>query len=182
MRKGDPITTYSGVNFYILDPKEEEILDVDIAHALSLMCRANGHFRYFYSVAQHSLNCLREAEARGYSPRLQLACLIHDGSEAYLSDITRPVKQYLLVYHTYEETIQNMVYARYGVGNLTEEERAMVASVDDVVLHYEFAMLHKQPFEEEAPGKHAELDFSLRQTGEVETEFLEKLHHLQKLL
>ncbi len=182
MRKGDPITTYSGVDFYILDPKEEEILDADIAHALSLLCRANGHFRFFYSVAQHSLNCLKEAQARGYSDRLQMACLIHDGSEAYLSDITRPVKQYLSAYHTYEERIQSMVYARYGVGELTEEERSMVASVDDVLLHYEFSALHKQPFEEAAPEKYGEFDFSLRQTEEVEAAFLEELCRLKKLL
>ncbi len=181
MRKGDPITTYSGLDFYILDPKEEEILEVDIAHALSLLCRANGHFRSFYSVAQHSLNCLKEAAARGYSLRVQMACLVHDGSEAYLSDITRPVKQYLSAYHEFEEKIQKLVYRRFGVGNLTEEERLLVALVDDLVLHYEFASLH-QPFPGDEPEKHAEFDFSCRPMADVEAEFLRELSRLKTYL
>jgi 5'-deoxynucleotidase YfbR-like HD superfamily hydrolase len=65
----------------------DQIDERDIAHALSLVCRANGHFPHFFSVAQHSINCMKEAAARGYSTRVQLGCLLHDGSEAYLSDI-----------------------------------------------------------------------------------------------
>ena len=75
------------------------LIDInDIAHALSMLCRANGHFHTFHSVGQHSINCAREAMARGYSRRVQLACLLHDASEAYLSDVTRPVKAELPKY------------------------------------------------------------------------------------
>ena len=81
-----------------LCPKQEEIRIEDIAHAQSLMTRANGHFPEFYSVGQHSIACAREAIARNYSSRVVLACLLHDGSEAYLSDITRPVKGELSEY------------------------------------------------------------------------------------
>lgn len=92
------ITTYTKKTFDPLAPKEE-FLDIhDIAHSLSLLCRANGHFPEFYSVGEHCLNCAREAQARGYSVRVQLACLLHDASEAYLSDVTRPVKSALPEY------------------------------------------------------------------------------------
>ena len=104
------ITTYSKVHFTPLEPKEEEILLEDIVHAQSLMTRANGHFPEFYSVAQHSIACGKEAAARGYSGRVILACLLHDASEAYLSDITRPVKAELDGYHKMEETLQNALY------------------------------------------------------------------------
>ena len=68
---------------------DESLLDIkDIAHALSLMCRGNGHVQYFYSVAQHSLACAKEAKIRGYSKEVILGCLLHDGSEVYLSDVT----------------------------------------------------------------------------------------------
>ena len=51
----DWIQTYSGKKFYPLDPRPEDIDIRDIAHALSLNCRFNGHCRCFYSVAEHSV-------------------------------------------------------------------------------------------------------------------------------
>ena len=75
----------------------------DIAHPLSFLTRANGHFAQFYSVGQHCIQCAKEASARGYNDRLALACLLHDASEAYLSDITRPVKKNLPGYRDVEK-------------------------------------------------------------------------------
>jgi len=52
-----PISTYTGRHF---DPYHAVAADLDvrdIAHAQSLMTRANGHFPAFYSVGQHSLAC-----------------------------------------------------------------------------------------------------------------------------
>jgi hypothetical protein len=99
----DFIITFSKQKFSPLQAKAEEIDIIDIAHALSLLCRANGHIRHFYSVAQHSLNCAMEAKARGLSEEIQLACLLHDASEAYISDITRPIKRSLPQYLEFEE-------------------------------------------------------------------------------
>ena len=182
MRKGDPITTYSGVSFYILDPKEEEILDRDIAHSLSLLCRANGHFKHFYSIAQHALNCLLEARMRGFNTRVQMACLIHDGSEAYISDITRPVKQYLPAYREIETSIQSLIFQKYGVGDLTEEEKAQLALVDDILLYHEFGELHLLNLSDKLPEKMAEFDFSLKETQAVEEAFMEALKSLSAQL
>lgn len=79
----DCLTTYTGVSFNTFEPEEDKIRIEDIAHALSLMTRANGHFPEFYSVAQHSIQCCREAIARNYVPQVVMACLLHDASEAY---------------------------------------------------------------------------------------------------
>lgn len=87
-----PISTYTGRHF---DPYHAVAADLDvrdIAHAQSLMTRANGHFPAFYSVGQHSLACAREALVRGEANQTALFCLLHDGAEAYMSDVTRPVK------------------------------------------------------------------------------------------
>ena len=42
----DCITTFSKTNFNTLNPNPDEVKIEDIAHALSLMCRANGHFPF----------------------------------------------------------------------------------------------------------------------------------------
>ena len=61
----EKIRTFSGIHMSPADPRPEEICIEDIAHALSLMTRANGHFPVFYSVAQHSLDCAAMAQAEG---------------------------------------------------------------------------------------------------------------------
>ena len=132
------ITTYQKIHFEPLEPRQEDIRIEDIAHAQSLMTRANGHFPEFYSVAQHSLACAEEARARGYSPRLILACLLHDASEAYLSDITRPVKTALESYRQIEERLQAAIFLRFLGRGLTPEERERVREIDDACLYYEF--------------------------------------------
>ena len=79
----DCITTYTGIHFDPLAPTPEGLEIRDIAHALSLLCRGNGHVQTFFSVGQHCIHCALEAQARGMSRRVVLACLLHDASEAY---------------------------------------------------------------------------------------------------
>ena len=135
------IKTYTGVMFEPLNPNLELIDILDIAHALSMLCRANGHFRSFYSVGQHCINCMKEAAARGYSERVQLACLLHDASEAYLSDVTRPVKQELPKYLEIEKPLQDAIWIKYLGNPLSREEYAQVFEIDDVMLYHEFLSL-----------------------------------------
>ena len=86
----DFITTYTGVHFFPTRPNPDGVRIADVAHALSLLCRGNGHVKTFFSVGQHCLHCAREALARNHSRRVALACLLHDASEAYLSDVPGP--------------------------------------------------------------------------------------------
>ena len=62
--------TYTGKMIDMTNPNPDAIDIRDIAHALSQICRASGHFKHFYSVAQHSINCLKEAIARNYSEKV----------------------------------------------------------------------------------------------------------------
>lgn len=134
----DYIITYTKIHMNPLAPKEEDFNILDIAHALSLLTRANGHFPIFYSVGQHCIACCREALAHGMAPRVSLACLLHDAAEAYLSDITKPVKQYLERYRTAEEQLLSMIYNRFLGGELNAEEKQAVLGIDDTMLYYEF--------------------------------------------
>lgn len=74
----DYILTYTKTRFYPLNPVAVDIRIEDIAHSLSLMPSANSHFKHFYSVAQHAINCYKEAKSRGWSERVQLGCLMHE--------------------------------------------------------------------------------------------------------
>ncbi len=175
----DFIRTFTKIKFYPLDPVSDDIRAEDIAHALSMMTRANGHFAEFYSVGQHSIRCFYEAKARGYSPRIQLACLLHDASEAYLSDITRPVKAHLPAYREIEERLQTMIFERFGL-TLTPQEKSRVKSVDDALLYAEFdAMMGEKVFDE-APGLKASHNFVFREFCAVEQEFLEIFYRLER--
>ena len=87
------LQTYSNHEFY---PKEGRISTIaieDIAHALSHICRYNGHCRKFYSVAEHSVLVSRIVRAM-WPDDIQAiwAALLHDATEAYVGDVTTPLK------------------------------------------------------------------------------------------
>ncbi|MDP4153405.1 MAG: phosphohydrolase, partial [Bacillota bacterium] len=125
-----------------MNPHEEDINIIDIAHALSMLCRANGHMTQFFSVGQHSINCAAEAKKRGFSDRIQFACLLHDASEAYISDITRPVKAVLESYREIEKELQKIIYDKFNIKDLSDEEHLKIDICDDVMLSAEFDAMH----------------------------------------
>ena len=173
--KHDYIVTFSGEEFTPLTPDIKKIHIEDIAHSLSLLCRANGHISYFYSVAQHCINCVSEAKARGYPAKVQLACLMHDASEAYISDITRPVKKHLADYKKIEKTLQDVIYTKFLGAPLTEDEFFVVDEIDSAILVYELnAMLNSKTKKFTDVGVKLASTPSLEQRNfsDVENEFL----------
>ncbi|MFO7637649.1 MAG: phosphohydrolase [Clostridia bacterium] len=172
----DYIRTYSGIHFYPLAPVKEDINIGDIAHSLSLMTRANGHLAHFYSVAQHSINCGREAMARGLSARIALAGLLHDASESYLSDLTRPVKKHFKNYYDIEEKLQRMIYEAFDLDGLSQEEEEIVREIDDTMLYHEFrSIMNYRIFDTEPPLAMPD-DFVEKNFRQVEEEFLALFH------
>ena len=174
------IRTFHGI---IMDPlcaRDEEIQINDIAHALSLLCRANGHFPHFYSVAQHCLNCMEEAQARGYSQKVQLGCLLHDASEAYLSDVIRPIKPHLTGYYEIEARLQNQIYAKWLPSPLTETERKQITEIDDALLYHEFFSLTGHQVTEAAPILQSAPVVAFEEFRDVERRYLECFENLIK--
>ena len=172
------IRTWSGVFFSPLDPSPENILPQDIAHALSLLCRANGHFRCFYSVGQHCLACYDEACARGLSREVRLACLLHDASEAFISDITRPVKHNLPEYLVIEKRLQDTIYRRFGIDPEDAEVMRNVSAIDDAMLYHEFLALSGYPLYDSVPEIASQPVFGFRPFEETEKSYLEILYKL----
>lgn len=164
------ITTYSGKRIDPLDPDADEICVLDIAHALSLLCRGNGHVKYFYSVAQHCIACANEAAARGLSTVVRLACLLHDGAEAYLCDIPRPVKSAMSGYRAAEDRLLGVILTKYIGRPLSDEEYAATREIDDQMLAYEF--LHLMPHGLGEPKLVTRPDYALRLPPDVEKEYL----------
>ena len=122
------IQTYTGKKFYPLDASPKDIDILDIAHALSLVCRYNGHCKQFYSVAQHSVIMVKETSNLPGTPQWKL---LHDSAEAYISDICRPIKPYIINYDTIENRILECVAIKF---NLNIDEYKDVKKADDTLL------------------------------------------------
>lgn len=167
------ITTYTGKNFDPLNV-DESLLDIkDIAHALSLICRGNGHVQHFYSVAQHSLACAKEAKVRGYRKEIILGCLLHDASEAYLSDVTRPIKKELTYYLEVEDVLQNIIW-KYFIGKvLTEEDKRLIFEIDDEMLSLELKELLNEEINNDYLKLKRKVDLSFISFEQIEKEFID---------
>lgn len=172
------ITTYTGKLFDPLIATADEVDITDITHALHLLCRANGHFPHFYSVAQHSINCAREALARGFSERVQLGCLLHDASEAYMSDVTRPLKKLLPDYLKGEERLQNVIWSKWITPELTEEEKKQIFEIDDAIFYYEFLVLMGKRMFNEEPLLKSRSSFDFEDFEKVKNTFLNLFNSL----
>lgn len=119
--RGDWIQTAMGRQFWPIDPRADEVFIDDIAHALSMLCRFGGHCRRFYSVAEHSVLMSRAAP-----PEFKRWALLHDASEAYLVDVPRPIKPFLVGYDEAETKIMQAVAARFGLkGSLPDQVKRM---------------------------------------------------------
>lgn len=164
----DYMCTYSGQMLKPMELKAEDISLEDVSHALSLLCRGGGHLKHFYSVGQHCINCAKEAEARGLSNRVILGCLIHDASEAYVSDIIRPVKKHLPAYIAIEDKILAAVYEHFGLGDLTEKEYSQIRQIDNEILENEIPVLMSRSEQNKPALLQSEPDFSLRDVKMVE--------------
>ena len=119
------IETFTGKFINPLNLKPEDIDICDIAHALSLICRFNGHCIENYSVAEHSIRVsdLLKGEDK-------LTGLLHDASEAYMADIARPVKWALPQVREVEGLIQIAINTKF---NLKGDWRA-VKKADNILL------------------------------------------------
>lgn len=169
----DHITTYTGKHFYPLSPNPADIDIKDIAHALSLICRGNGHVSCFYSVGEHCVNCALEAEAREYSRRVILACLLHDASESYLSDVPRPFKKYLKDYRMLEDKLLSCIYQKFLGTDLTEEEQRLIREIDNDVLAHDLFYLLREGKEKDLPELKKPYSYGRSNFSEVECKYYE---------
>jgi len=128
-RVGDWIQTYMGVQFWPQDPLPEDVRLLDIAHALSNLCRFTGHSTHFYSVAQHSVHVSEQVPADDAKWGL-----MHDAAEAYLGDMPRPIKrnsQVGLEYEIVEHRLLRVICRKFS---LPVVRPMSITLADDVLL------------------------------------------------
>lgn len=127
----DWIQTYTGRQFWPLEPRVDDIDIVDIAHALSNLCRYGGHVEQFYSVAQHCVLVSHAVPAEH-----ALRGLLHDASEAYLIDVPRPIKRSegMEAYREAEKRLEATIYERFG---LSAEDPECIKTADNQLLRTE---------------------------------------------
>jgi hypothetical protein len=138
---GPTILLHSGHYFDLLDPAASRFTVGDIAHGLGNVCRFAGQSRRFYSVAEHCWH------ASFLVPHLlAFPVLMHDAAEAFVGDVTRPLKSLLPEYKAIEKRIDAVIAERFkiklsqpaveeitraDIAMLAAEQAAMMASHDD---------------------------------------------------
>lgn len=135
IRKGNFMQTWSGRLYWPLDPRPEDIRIEDIAHSLAMQCRYGGHCRSYYSVAEHSV-----LVSRIVPTELALIGLLHDATEAYLSDVIRPLKRHLTNYKEIEEFNWRAIAERFDLPTMMPEA---IHRADAALLHTEMLTLMK---------------------------------------
>ena len=152
-------------------PDADCTLDYDDAWKLLVSVRLAAQCTDVWSVGEHCICCAKEAKARGLSDRMVLACLLHDASECYMSDVPSPFKKELPEYNEREERMLSMIYEKFLGSDLTPEEKMQLNAIDKAMLWYDLTFLLGEKQEIEAPELHIDLRYEVRAFGEVEEEY-----------
>jgi len=169
------MATLSGKNYLPSHPTHDLININDISHALSNICRFAGHVSSFYSVAQHSVLVARIIEGLGGNPYMQLHGILHDATEAYLTDIPTPVKRLITGFDTLEDNFYRVIAEVYG---LEPELPEIVKRADGIALATEARDLMGDPKNWRLPHEPCGIIVIPKPPIDAKTMFLEAFHEI----
>ena len=112
---GPTILLAGGNYFDLIDPAGSTFTIGDIAAGISKACRFSGQCHSFYSVAEHSWHASHLVPGH-----LAFAALVHDAQEAFIGDVTRPLKSLLPDYKAIERRIERVIDDRFALGGLSD--------------------------------------------------------------
>ena len=127
------IFTRSGQRFCFEQPSSNAVIIEDIAASLSKICRFTGHVRRFLSVAEHCVNA-----SRIVAPRFALEALLHDAREAFIGDVSSPLKRVLPEYRRVDALAHAAIVKAFDVPFVQSAE---VTTVDLALLRHEAVSL-----------------------------------------
>ena len=127
------IRTFSGKLVNILNTDPNSIVIEDIAHSLSFIPRFGGHLSRLYSVGQHSLSCSFLVD-----DEYKLEALMHDATEAYMTDIPSPIKHNLPDYKEMENNLHRVICNKFGLPFPMSKE---IKKIDKKMLEMEWKLL-----------------------------------------
>jgi len=123
------IQTLSGKKFYFDSPEDFHYTIHEIAWALSHINRFTGHGTRVYTVAEHIVNV---CELAGNT----VHALLHDASEAYLGDVSAPLKRHPVMsgYRLLEQRVQHAIYTRFLGPDYSEADQVLTREADMMML------------------------------------------------
>ncbi len=124
------IFTNTGTRVFLANPTVDSINLDDIAHGLSNLCRFNGQCNKFYNVAEHSVQVASVVHRLWGDPKLTRSALMHDSPEAYIGDMTRPLKDIDFVYQILEMRFEGVIQDRFGLEIPFHDKRIKRADYD----------------------------------------------------
>jgi hypothetical protein len=128
-------TTFTKRKLNPLNIRPEDICLEDIAHHLALVNRFNGATTRPVSVAQHSVYVYRLCLDSGFERH----ALFHDGSEAYLGDMTKWLKQSpeMAEYRRIEDIAQASINQVFECEWENDQMPALVKEADKLMVRFE---------------------------------------------
>lgn len=141
VNRGFCVQTRNGNAF---DPRVGKLSCVDIddvAHALSNLCRYSGHCKKFYSVAEHSVLVSRIVRAMWPEDLNSIwAGLLHDATEAYVGDVTTPLKVLLPRFMEIEDALAIDIAKKFKI-KWNKQTADRVKTADLIALSTEARLL-----------------------------------------
>lgn len=136
------IDTWTGKLIHPLDPRPESICLEDIVQGLSNKTRYNGQCE-FYSVAEHCILLSDWCTKIGLNALIAINILLHDSGEAYLPDVTSPIKGLFPDFKECEDRMLRVIFQALGIEMLESDiylqfqkhvDRSIVLNEREVVM------------------------------------------------
>lgn len=171
--------TYTGKKIYLENPSVDDIDIEDIAQGLANTCRFAGQCSEFYSVAEHSIRVAIAVNNR----EIEFEALMHDATEAYIHDITSPLKSVLPEYKRIEIRLNDVIREKFNISSnfhkeIREADLRMLATEREVV--FKDRVLWGKFMDKVEP--YSRKDFNFYSPQQAREEFLKVFYRLQKLL